>query len=78
MNDTIFKSNTCPSCIVVENAIRNSRLPIAIANIDTSADARTQFDRLGSRAVPTAVIDGRVYIGAPIILSALRSKYGRV
>jgi len=76
--DVIYKSTNCPGCIVVENALRNSQLPVALANIDNDPNARRAFDATGSRAVPTAIIDGRVSIGAPAILNALRAKYGRV
>lgn len=77
--DIIFKSQTCPGCIVVENALRATPLPVQQVYID-GGDPRVRqaFDATGSRAVPTAIIDGRVSIGAPAILNALRAKYGRV
>lgn len=78
MNDVIYKSSNCPGCIVVENALRANPLPVRMLNIDTDPMARQYFQMTGSKAVPTAVIDGRVSIGAPAILAALRAKYGRV
>lgn len=77
MNDVIFKSNTCPSCITLENMLRANPLPIGVANIDTDPNARRLFDTTGSRAVPTAIVNGRVHIGLPNIVAALRAKYGR-
>jgi glutaredoxin len=77
MSDVIYKTNSCPGCVFLENAL--AAKPIAgvrILNIDTDPQARKYFNLTRSTAVPTAVIDGQVVVGAHTILQALRAKYG--
>lgn len=79
MIDTIFVSNSCPSCHVVEDALRRQPIgDVLIRNIDFDPRAREFFDQTtGPRAVPKAVINGSPVTGAYEILRALRAKYGR-
>ncbi len=78
MADIIYKSNNCPGCITLENALANSPIPgVYILNIDSDPQARLNFNATGSRAVPTGVINNQVFIGAHAITQALRMKYGR-
>ena len=77
MQDLVFKSNNCPACVTLENMLRANPVPIAVVNIDNDPNARRLFDTTGSRSVPTAIVNGRVYIGLQSIVSAIRAKYGR-
>lgn len=79
MNDTIFKSNTCPNCGIIESALARSPIPgIDILNIDTDQQARAYLvSYLGVTSVPAAVIDERIIVGASMIMRMLKAKYGR-
>lgn len=77
MTDVVFVSNTCPSCHIVADALSARPIPgVSVLNIDVSSSARASFDRIGTKAVPTALIGGKAVVGAYAILAALRAKYG--
>lgn len=74
--DTIFKSNTCPSCSVLASMLQGKRVAVTWRNIDVDPSARAALLATGYAAVPTAIIDGRAHVGMQPILNALRQKYG--
>lgn len=79
MRDVLFTNDTCQSCHVVIDAVRNARnVNLMVLNIDRDPVARHQFIQTGSTAVPTAVVNNVPVVGSYNILAALRQKYGAV
>lgn len=82
MSDVVYRTDTCPSCEVLEAQLSKNPIPgLRVLNIDRDPVARDYFNQMsvltGVRAVPTAVIDGSPVTGAYPILAALRRKYGK-
>jgi hypothetical protein len=78
--DTIYVTRSgCVHCDVVVKFM-NSRPTLAqrvsVRYVDTDAGAAADYSRLGVKARPVAVIDGRTVIGDAPIIKAIRSKYG--
>jgi glutaredoxin len=74
---TIYVTNHCPACDFLKSQLTPTHLAnVRFINIDTQPEFRHYFDATGSRSAPTAVIQGRAYIGAPSILAAIRSTLG--
>jgi len=80
--DTVYVTKSgCSHCTVVINFL-NSRPALAqkvsVRYIDSDDGARRDFEALGFRSRPAAVIRGQKLVGDAVIINAIRAAYGTV
>lgn len=73
--NSLYITTYCPSCKPIVAAIQQRGIDVAVKNVDLNQDWKVELFRTGSQAVPTAVIDGRVYIGGDV-WPAIQQTYG--
>jgi glutaredoxin 3 len=63
MEVIVFHGNGCSACHAEMEFLTKENIPFTARNVSTDLAARQELIALGSRTVPTTLIDGRVVVG---------------
>ena len=66
MNITVYHGNNCHACHEEIEYLKYNNVDFVPRNVNDDADARKELISLGSKTIPTTVIDGEVIIGFEI------------
>ena len=66
MNITVYHGNNCHACHEEIEYLKYNNVKFVPKNVNDDADARKELISLGSKTIPTTVIDGEVIIGFEI------------
>ncbi len=63
MDVIVFYGNGCSACHEEMELLKRSNVPFTARNVSTDRTARDALIALGSRTVPTTLVDGEMIIG---------------
>ena len=66
MDIVVYHGNNCNACHEEIEYLKYNNINFIQKNVHDDADARKEFMALGSRTVPTTVINGEVIVGFEI------------
>jgi glutaredoxin len=66
MNIVIYHGNNCKACHEEMEYLKCNNVAFTPKNVHDNAEARQELIALGSKTIPTTVIDGEVIVGLDI------------